>query len=259
MVPGKVTLPAYPVAPAPAPGQRQRLVDQAAQPAAVGRQVVAADQRDRAGVGRGPGGQPAHQQAGHGTRGRSVARSAAARRPAAAAGGRVEPVRLLGDGQRDHPDRRVGEQRHHRVRVARRVPDPGQRADHPGVGAGRRPSVVTLNRSSCAASASTSAGASGARPRRCPSRRRPRPIAVLGVDGLVGAVERAQSEVDDAGRHGARPDPAGGSAPAAGAGRPGRAGRPAVTAMPARPGSENSAIDAGLHGRRCSRARSGSR
>jgi hypothetical protein len=47
------------------------------------------------------------------------------------AGGRIEPVRLLGHGQRDHPDRRVADPPDHVHRVRRRVQQVGVHPDDP--------------------------------------------------------------------------------------------------------------------------------
>ncbi|GAB3936521.1 hypothetical protein GCM10027614_13160 [Micromonospora vulcania] len=113
-------------------------------------------------------------------------------------------VRLLGDGQRHHPYGRVGEQRHHGVRVAGGVPHTAERAHHPGGAAGGGEGAdaeQVVLRGERLDQGGAARGDRDDAP--VPAGRADRR---LGIDGLVGPVERAEPEVHHAGRDGARPD-----------------------------------------------------
>jgi hypothetical protein len=174
----------------------QRAADQPAQPGAVARQIVAAHQRDWPGAGPRAGQQAAYQHAGHRRR-RPVGGQVRFQRIVGAqpAGRRVQLVRLLGHGQRHDADRGVGEQRHDRERITRRVPDAGQRADHARAGLPRgqagdaEQQVLGLE-----VVEDVQAARRHADDPPVATRRRDR---LLGVHRLVGAVERAESQVDD--------------------------------------------------------------
>ena len=179
-------------------GQRQATGHERAQARPVGREVVATDQGERSGAGPGPRQQPTHDQPRHGHRGAVGGEvGEQVRVGSQRAGGRVELVGLLRHGERHHPYRRIGQPRHDRPGIARGVRDGADAADHAGllavgVQTGDAEQVVLCgerrhDRGRARRDADDRPVAAGGRD------------GLLGEDGLVGAVERTQSQVDDAG------------------------------------------------------------
>ena len=108
----------------------------------------------------------------------------------------AEMIGLLGHRQRHDVHRRRGDERRNRLRVLGRDHQPSQRADQRGplaVIAALRDRVQAVLRRERVAHPRRAERHAGDRP--IPIARRHRGI---GVDRLVGAVERAQAEVDDA-------------------------------------------------------------
>lgn len=209
-----------------------------AEPLPVRREVVAADQGQRPGISARPGAQPGDQQAGYGRRRgaagqlrpQTVVHQKASRRG-------VQEVSLFGNGQRDDPDRRIGDEVDHAGGIGRQVANADDRAHDPGarsiavqagdaeqpvlrrkpVGHGTPPGCHTDD----APVATASQGA-------------------FGVHRLVSAVEGADAEVDDAGPDVPRPYKRAGAVryPAEGG-----AAQPCRHTGPS--GNEYSAIDSG--------------
>ncbi len=105
--------------------------------------------------------------------------------------------------------------------------------------------ALTLNRLSCAASASTMAVLRGATADDAPVTAG-RADRRLGEDGLVRPVERAQPQVHDAGRHGARPDQRSGLGGQSAQHTQAEPGGPDGHRHAGPSGKRNSAIDAGF-------------
>ena len=115
-------------------------------------------------------------------------------------GRRIVAVALLGDGERDDAHPRVGEPGDQRRRILRCDDHPGRGADHPAVGArsvDRRDGVEPVLRTQRIAGVGRAQGDAEDAPAGIFGEQR------VGVDRLMGAMEGADPEMDDAGGDGA--------------------------------------------------------